>query len=92
MNGMVKSLNLNLRSVSMNTHVATHTGHKTVEYQPIEHVLVPHDEYHVGQKLHLHHGGHEIHVHVLHVEPHNDHHDRLLVSVEAPETGDSVHP
>jgi hypothetical protein len=75
----------------MNAHVAAKAGHKAVEYQPLEHVLVPHGEYHVGQTLHLRHDGHTKHVHVLHVEPHDATHDRLLVSMEAPHVGERVH-
>lgn len=75
----------------MKTHVVEDAGQKVVEYWPIEHVRVPRGDYHVGQELQLHHDGHEMHVHVLHVEHHDDHYDHLHVTVEAPESGETVH-
>jgi len=75
----------------MNAHLAG-AGHEVVEYKPVELVLVPHGQYHVGQELWLHHDGHEKHVHVVHVEHHDEHHDRLHVTAEAPAmVGDLVH-
>lgn len=60
----------------------THETHETIACQLIEHVLVPHNGYHIGQKLHLLHSGHRIHGHVVRVEAHDANHDRLMVAVQ----------
>ena len=81
----------------MKKHVGPVSGQPVIEFQPLQHVLVPHGEYHVGQTLHLRHAGHtggshDLHGHVLHVDGHDAEHDRLLVSVEAPVVaGEWVH-
>lgn len=75
----------------MKTHIGPTAGHKVIDYKPMQHVLVPHGDYHVGEELHLEHAGHHLHGHVVHVERHDELHDRLLISVEAPVSGELVH-
>lgn len=75
----------------MKTHVVEDAAQKVIQCWPIEHVLVPRGDYHVGQELHLHHDQHKKPVHVLHVEHHDAHYDHLHVTMEAPESGEIVH-